>query len=188
MSEVSKVGGEIASELEKGLHLHHHLGPRRERAMFATLGFTITLAVTRGITTLLHEHGAGQNGGLIVGGVHIHHFVFGMVGLLLLAYVWLLLFGFEDRPPRHWFRVTAVAYGVCSALILDEFALWLNLRDVYWERQGRESIDAICLFGGLLLWVVLIAPFAQAVWRHLRGRPQPPPKHGTDRHRRPFRP
>ena len=172
MTEVGKVAHEAAEELQKGLHLHHHLSPRRERAMFAALGFTITLAVTRGITTLLHERGAGPNGGIIVGGVHIHHFVFGMVGLLLLAYVWLLLFGFEDTPPRRWFRLTALVYGVCSALILDEFALWLNLRDVYWQRQGRESVEALALFGGLLLWAVLIAPFARAVWHRISGRPR----------------
>jgi len=171
MTEIGKVAQEAAEELEKGLHLHHHLGPRRERAMFAALGFTITLAVTRGITTLLHDRGAGPNGGIIVGGVHIHHFVFGMVGLLLLAYVWLLLFGFEDTPPRRWFRLTAVTYGICSALILDEFALWLNLRDVYWQRQGRESVEALAIFGGLLLWAVLIAPFALAVWHRVSGRP-----------------
>jgi len=27
---------------------------------------------------------------------------------------------------------------------------------------------------GLLLWAALIAPFARAVWRRLRGRPLPP--------------
>jgi hypothetical protein len=174
VSEEENVGHDVAAELEKGLHLHHHLGARRERAMFATLGFTIALAVTRGITTLLHKRGAGPNGGIIVGGVHIHHFVFGMAGLLLLGYIWLLLFGFADTPPRRWFRLTAFVYGVCSALILDEFALWLNLRDVYWERQGRESVEALLIFSSLLLWAALIAPFAHAVWRHLRGRPLPP--------------
>jgi len=174
MSEAAKVDHEPADEVEPGLHLHHHLSARRERAMFATLGFTIALAVTRGITTLLHKRGAGPNGGLIVGGVHIHHFVFGMAGLLLLGYVWLLLFGSADTPPRHWFRLTAFAYGACSALILDEFALWLNLRDVYWERQGRESVEALLIFSSLLLWAALIAPFARAVWLHFRGRPLPP--------------
>jgi len=33
---------------------------------------------------------------------------------------------------------------------LDEFALWLRLEDVYWAREGRESIDAVILFGALL--------------------------------------
>jgi hypothetical protein len=28
-------------------------------------------------------------------------------------------------------------------LTVDEFALWLNLKDVYWARQGRQSVDAI---------------------------------------------
>jgi hypothetical protein len=32
-------------------------------------------------------------------------------------------------------------------LVMDEFALWLNLRDVYWAPEGRASIDAIILFG-----------------------------------------
>ena len=141
--------------------------------MFATLCFVVTLALTRGITTLLHKRGAGPNGGIIIGGVHIHHFVFGIAGMFLVGYGWLLLFGLEREPSRRWFRLTALGYGICSALILDEFALLLNLRDVYWEREGRESVDALAIFAALLLWAVLIAPFAQAVWRHLRGRPQP---------------
>lgn len=138
--------------------------------MFATLGFTVALALTRGITTALHHLGAGANGGLIIGGVHVHHLVFGIIGLLLIGYLWLLLFGLEHTPPRWAFRVTAVAYGVSAALVLDEFALWLNLRDVYWEKQGRESVDALACFAGLLLWAVLIAPFARAAWRYFRGR------------------
>ena len=141
--------------------------------MFASLGFVVALAITRGLTTWLHDNGAGANGGIIVGGVHIHHLVFGIFGLLLLGFGWLLLYGVEHQPKRRWFRLTAFGYGICAALVLDEFALWLNLRDVYWERQGRESVDALAIFAGLLLWFVLIAPFAHAVWRHLRGRPLP---------------
>jgi hypothetical protein len=45
-------------------------------------------------------------------------------------------------------------------LTLDEFALWLNLQDVYWERQGRESFEALALFGGLLA----IGVFGRAFW------------------------
>ena len=47
-------------------------------------------------------------------------------------------------------RLTALLYGVGAALTLDEFALWLRLEDVYWAREGRESIDAVILFGALL--------------------------------------
>jgi hypothetical protein len=44
----------------------------------------------------------------------------------------------------------AILYGLGAALTLDEFALWLNLRDVYWAKEGRSSIDAVILFGSLL--------------------------------------
>jgi hypothetical protein len=162
---------EWIGELEKGLHLHHHLSPRRERAMFASLGFALSLAITRGVTTVLHYRGAGPNGGIVIGGVHIHHLVIGIVGLLLIGYAWLLLHGFEQQPRRRASRLTSLAYGAASALILDEFALWLNLKDVYWQKQGRQSLEALTLFACLLLWAVLISPFARAAWRHLRGRP-----------------
>jgi hypothetical protein len=29
-------------------------------------------------------------------------------------------------------------FGVAAALTLDEFALWLNLRDVYWTGIAKE--------------------------------------------------
>jgi uncharacterized membrane protein YccC len=28
-------------------------------------------------------------------------------------------------------------------LTVDEFALWVHLKDVYWAKQGRQSVDAI---------------------------------------------
>jgi hypothetical protein len=54
-------------------------------------------------------------------------------------------------------------YGVAAALTLDEFALWLNLQDVYWERQGRESLEAMGLFGGLLAIGVFGGPFFRGI-------------------------
>jgi hypothetical protein len=173
MAEPTDLEHELTVELERGLHLHHHLSPRRERAMFATLGFVLALAITRGITTALHYRGAGPNGGIVIHRVHIHHLVFGIVGLLAIGYGWLLLHGLDQQPSRRAFRLTALTYGAASALVLDEFALWLNLKDVYWQHQGRESIEALALFAGFLLWALLIAPFARAVWRHVRAQPQP---------------
>ena len=35
-------------------------------------------------------------------------------------------------------------------LTLDEFALWLNLEDVYWTEKGRQSIDAVIVTTSLL--------------------------------------
>ena len=60
-------------------------------------------------------------------------------------------------------------YGAGAALTLDEFALWLNLQDVYWERQGRESIDAVLLFGALLGIGIIGGRFFAAVGREALG-------------------
>ncbi len=39
--------------------------------------------------------------------------------------------------------VLASVFGIGSALVLDEYALVLHLRDVYWAEEGRSSIDAV---------------------------------------------
>ncbi len=57
----------------------------------------------------------------------------------------------------------SLLYGAGAALTLDEFALWLNLQDVYFSRQGRSSFDAIILFGSLLAIGAWGAPFFAAL-------------------------
>ena len=65
--------------------------------------------------------------------------------------------------------MTSLVYGSGAALTLDEFALWLNLADDYWNKQGRESIDAVVLFGSLLSVSVLGKGFFEEL---LLGRPR----------------
>ena len=85
------------------------------------------------------------------GGTHIHHSTFGIFGLLGVGYAWTYRRGIGDPDQPAWAsRLSATLYGVCSALTLDEFALWLDLKDDYWDKQGRKSIDAVAIFGGLL--------------------------------------
>jgi hypothetical protein len=148
--------------------LHEHLGPARDRALFATIAFAVALGITRALTTVLHEEGAGADGGIVIGGVHVHHLVFGIAGLLGVGYVWLLQRGLDHEHHRRASRLAAVVYGASAALVLDEFALWLNLRDVYWQRQGRESLEVAAAFGAVLLASVLVAPFVIAVRDHRR--------------------
>jgi hypothetical protein len=40
-------------------------------------------------------------------------------------------------------------------LTMDEFALWLNLEDVYWQEKGRQSIDAVVITTALLVIALL---------------------------------
>ncbi len=85
------------------------------------------------------------------GGSHIHHLVFGIIILLLVGYGWLADIGTGTGDTSIFLsRLMSILYGVGAALTLDEFALWLNLKDVYWAPQGRTSIDAVILFGALL--------------------------------------
>jgi hypothetical protein len=59
------------------------------------------------------------------------------------------------NPESPWLEVAAVGFGIGAGLTLDEFALWLNLKDVYWSKQGRSSIDAV-IAAGALAGMVLI--------------------------------
>jgi len=146
----------------------HFKSERRERLFLASLGFLITFGIVRGITAMIRA-GVGPIQNVSAGGLHIHHLVWGILLLLLVGYVWLS----EIGVGSSWVAsITAIAFGVGAALTLDEFALWLNLQDVYWERQGRESIDAVLLFGSLLSVGVWGGPFlrglAQEVLRLLK--------------------
>jgi hypothetical protein len=102
--------------------------------------------------------------------VHIHHLVWGILLLLLVGYIWLAEVGVSSSWAS---ALTAIAYGVGAALALDEFALWLNLRDVYWEVQGRESVNALLIFGGLLGMGAFGGPFLFGLARHLWTRIKP---------------
>jgi hypothetical protein len=65
---------------------------------------------------------------------------------------------------------TCISYGAAAALTLDEFALWLNLRDVYWAKEGRASLDAVVLFSALLLVGISGAPLWRGLVRQLGRR------------------
>ncbi|SDG56089.1 hypothetical protein SAMN05421505_105169 [Sinosporangium album] len=85
-----------------------------------------------------------------VGDVHVHHVVFGVVLMLVGGVAGLITSGVSSG----WFAVTAAVFGVGAALVLDEFALILHLRDVYWSEEGRTSVDAVFVavaMTGLLL-------------------------------------
>ncbi len=130
----------------RDLYTFHFRDERRERLFLASLSFLVTFAMIRGITHAIRA-GVGPFHNVTSGGLHIHHLVWGILLLLVVGYVWLL----EIGVGSSWVAsLTAIAFGVGAALALDEFALWLNLSDVYWEQKGRESIDAVLIFAGLL--------------------------------------
>lgn len=131
--------------------VHCHIQDRPRRRMFlASLAFFITFVGVR-ILVMCITHHIGPFGWVMMGGRHIHHLVWGIFILLAVGYAWLGEWGSGDKPQDIFIsRLLSLMYGVGAALTLDEFALWLNLRDVYWAREGRASIDAVIAFGSLL--------------------------------------
>jgi hypothetical protein len=128
----------------------HFSDPRRERGFLSATGFTVAFATARAITHAI-KAGVGPFGNISPGGRHIHHSTFGILALLGIGYAWTYQWGTGADAAKRWgSRVSSTGYGVASALTLDEFALWLDLKDEYWSKQGRKSIDAVAIFGGLL--------------------------------------
>jgi hypothetical protein len=104
-------------------------------ALLSWLAFTATFGAVRGITYSIKD-GKGPFGNLSVGGEHLHHY---MWGIGLVSGVGGVAVHGEDAQRRH--PLVALSYGAGLALIVDEFALLLDLKDVYWAKQGRISVD-----------------------------------------------
>jgi hypothetical protein len=127
---------------------HHFEDPRRERLFMSSVGFGTGAVTARAVTHMIHHHiPPFQN--VSLGGRHVHHLVFGITGLLASGLTWLII---ADAPGnrRRPHRAASFIYGTSAALTLDEFALWLNLEDVYWAKQGKLSVEALMLFGAAL--------------------------------------
>jgi len=118
-----------------GRAYREELGPGQRSALLSWLAFTGTFAGLRALTYSIRA-GKGPFRNISVGGEHLHHY---MWGIGLLSGVGAVAVRGEERHRRH--PAVAVNYGAGLALIVDEFALLLDLRDVYWARQGRISID-----------------------------------------------
>lgn len=158
----------------RGIYTFHFKNERRERLFLASIGFLVMFAVIRGITHMIRA-GVGPFHNVSSGGLHIHHLVLGIALLLVVGYLWLIQVGTGGGGPGIFERLTAFAYGAAAALTLDEFALWLNLQDVYWEGKGRESVDAVIIFASLLTVGIWGAPFFREVMKlAFRGRQAPP--------------
>jgi hypothetical protein len=140
----------LAPKVLAGLYRKHLSEPREERLFLGNVGFLAAFGTVRAITHAIRaERGPFRN--VTPGGHHIHHMTFGILGLLGTGFAWNGQVGLGIPGASRWgSRVSAAGYGVAAALTLDEFALWLNLEDDYWKRQGRESIDAVAIFGSLL--------------------------------------
>jgi hypothetical protein len=124
---------DLAPRLRRALRDDLDRGQRAALASWAA--FTTTFAAVRGITYNIRD-GKGPFRNLSAGGEHLHHY---MWGIGMLAGVGAIAVHGEEKYRSH--PAVAMCYGSGLALIIDEFALLLDLKDVYWAKQGRLSVD-----------------------------------------------
>jgi hypothetical protein len=111
------------------------------------IAFILTFFVTRTFVRVIRRRPDGgppprwwHPRNIHVGSVHIHHVAFGVV-LVMVSGLTLVALAVNGREPE--FTLAAIFFGVGAALVLDEYALILHLSDVYWEEDGRTSVDAV---------------------------------------------
>ena len=136
----------------RGFHLRRkivaayqrHVDYRRQAALWMWVTFIGTFLFLRLLTFGIRYHLLPVKNVVTSSGLHIHHFVWGIVLLLLVGFLGITLWSERLHP---WL---GAAFGIGAGLVLDEYALWLNLQDVYWLPAGRASIDVVIVVAALL--------------------------------------
>src|SRR5947209_13257649 len=136
----------------------HFLSVREQRAGFVLLAaFLGSFLFIRTSARLMRSPRVPWWPGTVTtdSGLHLHHLVWGIVLILVAGFL-----EFATAPSSPWNEVLAGLFGVGAGFTLDEFALWIYLRDVSWAQEGRASFDAVVVAGLLGSLVVLgVAPF-----------------------------
>jgi hypothetical protein len=144
--DIGRFGRDLADGYQR-----HIIDDGKQLQLLILVAFLVTFCVVRVIT---HAIRAGRWRRVFhnlssPGGTHFHHLVPGIILLLVSGF-----FGI-GLPDDTWRVPFAVMFGVGAALTLDEFALWLHLEDVYWAKEGRQSVDAVVVAATLITLAIL---------------------------------
>jgi hypothetical protein len=135
----------------------HFLDVPGQRAGFVALaGFLVTFLFIRTSARIMRSPRLPWWPGSVTteSGLHLHHLVWGIVLIMLCGFL-----GYAVNPVSPWNEILAGLFGVGCGLTLDEFALWIYLRDVYWAKEGRVSFDAVVVATMIGALIVLgVAP------------------------------
>jgi hypothetical protein len=131
------------------------LDPPQQSVVLSWAAFATTFIGLRSLTHWIRAGHGPSGGGMSVGGRHFHHY---NIGIATLGVVGAIGSRGDEKHRRH--PATAVAYGSAMAMIVDELALLLDLKDVYWASDGRKSVDVAVtviaagalIVAGLPLW------------------------------------
>jgi hypothetical protein len=133
-------------------------------AVLAWAAFTVTFTGLRALTHWIHAGHGPAGGGIKLGSRHFHHY---NIGIALLSTVGAVGLRGSETQRRH--PAAAVAFGAANAMIIDELALLLDLEDVYWKAEGRESVDVavgLIAAGATILAGMPFWPYAHRALRN----------------------
>lgn len=119
------------------------------------VAFVLGFGFIRLSTRLIRAQVRWWPGNVTPGDLHVHHMVFGVVFMLIGGVTGIV----APYGSLAWRSAGAALFGLGAALVLDEFALILHLRDVYWSSAGRLSVDAVFAAAGITVLLLLgVAP------------------------------
>lgn len=129
---------------------------RRLSQLLILVSFLITFGVIRVITFLQKENLLPNQNSPVF---HLHHLVPGIFFILISGYLGISFWA------QHKIRMLmAILFGIGAALTIDEFALWIYLKDVYWAKEGRASVDATIVVILILSIAFLISEVHDHKW------------------------
>jgi hypothetical protein len=140
------------------------MDPTHKSVFWSWLAFTATFTTVRGVTYSIKSGVGPFHNVSTKGGTHLHHYLW---GIATVSAVGSLAVRGERSAVEH--PVIAVAYGAGMALIVDEFALLLDLKDVYWAKQGRWSVDLAVGLMAVTGSALAGAPIARRLRRNRRN-------------------
>jgi len=134
LSFISRVNNSIARKVK-----------RDESGLYLYLTFPISVAfLVTFVSARIISHFAPWLF-LSIDGVHVHHFAYGFFILTISGYLALTFNG-----PRATLLI-AFLHGIGLGLALDEFGMWLHLRD---DDIARWNFDGLLIFGALIIAIV----------------------------------
>lgn len=149
-NRVEGVRAEVAERAYEARQGYQHLSHHDTTLFHFLVSFLIASLSSRGIAYRLRSRtsvGPFRNAG--VGGVHVHHYIPGIILIAVSGSASLL------STKNHTQSLLAIPFGAGLGMTLDESALLLRLEDVYWRREGLLGIQISIGVLGLLALCIL---------------------------------
>src|SRR3989344_7501366 len=124
--------------------------------LYAYYSFPILVGLLITFTLVRFLIGIFPAAALTINGTHVHHFTSGIFILLGAGYVALWVKSWKLR------YVTALAYGVGTGFIFDEFYVWLGLND---SVLSHSQYDAVIIVSIAFLVILLLPSGISAIYR-----------------------